>query len=77
MKQIERYYRKIKRYEEKRGALENIKVYLKVLLGRNAETMEELEKRHQSQMARLHLAYLIEERLQFATSLSLSFIIQS
>ena len=73
MKQIERYYRKIKRYEEKRGALENIKV----LLGRNAETMEELEKRHQSQMARLHLAYLIEERLQFATSLSLSFIIQS
>lgn len=63
MKQIERYYRKIKRYEEKKGALENIKVYLKVLLGMKAETMEELEKRHQSQMARLHLVCLIEKLL--------------
>ena len=58
-----RYYYKIKRYQERKEALENLKVNVKLLLGLKKETMEEMEKRHEKQKARLYLAFLIEDLL--------------
>ena len=58
-----RYYYKIKRYQERKEALENLKVNIKLLLGLKKETMEEMEKRHEKQKARLYLAFLIEDLL--------------
>ena len=58
-----RYYYKIKRYQERKEALENLKVDVKLLLGLNKETMEEMEKRHEKQKARLYLAFLIQDLL--------------
>ena len=58
-----RYYYKIKRYQERKKALENLKVDVKLLLGLNKETMEEMEKRHEKQRARLYLAILIQDLL--------------
>ena len=39
-----RYYYKIKRYQERKEALENLKVNVKLLLGLKKETMEEMNK---------------------------------
>ena len=58
-----RYYYKIKRYQERKEALENLKVDVKLLLGLKKETMEEMEKRHEKQKARLYLAFLIQDLL--------------
>ena len=58
-----RYYYKIKRYQERKEALENLKVNVKLLLGLKKETMEEMEKRHEKQKARLYLAFLIQDLL--------------
>lgn len=63
MKQIERYCKKIRRYQEKKTALENLKVNLKSLIGINKETVEDVERRYYSQKARLSLTYLIEKLL--------------
>ena len=58
-----RYYYKIKRYQERKEALENLQVNVKLLLGIKKETMEEMEKRHEKQKARLYLAFLIQDLL--------------
>ena len=58
-----RHYYKIKRYQERKEALENIKVNVKLLLGLKKETMEEMEKRYEKQKARLYLAFLIQDLL--------------
>ena len=58
-----RYYYKIKRYQERKEALENLKVNVKLLLGLKKETMEEMNKRHESQKARLYLVFLIQDLL--------------
>lgn len=58
-----RYYYKIKRYQERKEALENLQVNVKLLLGIKKETMEEMEKRHEKQKARLYLVFLIEDLL--------------
>ena len=58
-----RYYYKIKRYQERKEALENLKVDVKLLLGLKKETMEEMEKRYEKQKARLYLAFLIQDLL--------------
>ena len=58
-----RYYYKIKRYQERKEALENLKVNVKLLLGLKKETMEEMNKRLERQKARLYLAFLIEDLL--------------
>ena len=57
------YYYKIKRYQERKKALEDLKVNVKLLLGLKKETMKEMEKRHEKQMARLYLTFLIEDLL--------------
>ena len=58
-----RYYYKIKRYQERKEALENLKVNVKLLLGLKKETMEEMNKRNENQKARLYLAFLIQDLL--------------
>ena len=58
-----RYYYKIKRYQERKEALENLKVNVKLLLGLKKETMEEMNKRLESQKARLYLVFLIQDLL--------------
>ena len=58
-----RYYYKIKRYQERKEALENLKVNVKLLLGLKKETMEEMNKRHENQKARLYLVFLIQDLL--------------
>ena len=58
-----RYYHKIKRYQERKEALENLKVNMKLLLGLKKETMEEMKERHEKQKARLFLAFLIQDLL--------------
>lgn len=63
MKEIERYYKKIRRYQEKKTALENLKVNFKSLIGINKETVEDVERRYYAQKARLSLSYLIEKLL--------------
>ena len=58
-----RYYYKIKRYQERKEALENLKVNVKLLLGLKKETMEEMNKRNENQKARLYLVFLIQDLL--------------
>ena len=58
-----RYYYKIKRYQERKEALENLKVNVKLLLGLKKETMEEMNKRLENQKARLYLVFLIQDLL--------------
>ena len=58
-----RYYYKIKRCQERKEALENLKVNVKLLLGLKKETMEEMNKRLESQKARLYLVFLIQDLL--------------
>ena len=58
-----RYYYKIKRYQERKEALENLKVNVNLLLGLKKETMEEMNKRHEGQKARLYLVFLIQDLL--------------
>ena len=57
------YYYKIKRYQERKKALEDLKVNVKLLLGLKKENKKEMEKRHEKQMARLYLTFLIEDLL--------------
>ena len=58
-----RHYYKIKRYQERKEALENIKVNVKLLLGLKKENMEEMVKRQENQKARLCLVLLIYDLL--------------
>ena len=58
-----RYYYKIKRYQERKEALENLKVNVKLLLGLKKETMEEMNNRNENQKARLYLVFLIQDLL--------------
>lgn len=54
-----RCYYRIKRYRERKKALENLKVNFMLLLGIKRETLEEMEERHEKQVARLYLEFFI------------------
>lgn len=59
MNQKEWDFKKIYRYKERKAAIENLKVNFKILLGGNHESPEEMKERHNRQMARETLTYLI------------------
>ena len=54
-----RCYYRIKRYRERKKALENLKVNFMLLLGIKRETLEEMKERHEKQVTRLYLESFI------------------
>lgn len=55
-------YRKVKRYQEKKTAWENLIYNLKILLGINYNTtVEELDEQYNRQKVRLYLSFLIQK----------------
>ncbi len=58
-----RRYNRIKRYCERKEALENLKVNFMLLLGLKKESMEEVKERLKKQDARIYLVLLIKDLL--------------
>ena len=58
-----RCYYRIKRYCERKKALEDLKVNFMLLLGIKSETFEEMKERYEKQKARLYLGFLIGDLL--------------